>query len=159
MGGKMAMEITTSVFEAGGMIPREFTCDGVNQSPAFSWSGIPVGTAGLVLLCEDPDAPSGTWSHWGLFNLPASLRELPGGVPTTARLEGGALQGKNDFGKIGYSGPCPPRGTTHRYYFRLFALDRKLTLEAGVSRQQVRAQMQGHILAQAEWMGSYSRQK
>lgn len=155
----MAMELKTSAFDAGGMIPRAYTCDGGNQSPAISWSGVPDGATSLALLCEDPDAPSGTWTHWVLFNLPASLRELPDGVPAAGRLEGGGLQGKNDFGRIGYGGPCPPRGTTHRYFFRLFALDTMLDLEPGVSRQQVRTQMEGHILAQAEWMGRYSRQK
>lgn len=155
----MAMELKTSAFDAGGMIPRAYTCDGGNQSPAISWSGVPDGATSLALLCEDPDAPSGTWTHWVLFNLPASLRALPDGVPAAGRLEGGGLQGKNDFGRIGYGGPCPPRGTTHRYFFRLFALDTMLDLEPGASRQQVRTQMEGHILAQAEWMGRYSRQK
>jgi Raf kinase inhibitor-like YbhB/YbcL family protein len=153
------MEIRTNTFEAGGMIPREYTCDGVNSSPAVRWSGVPQEAVSLALLCEDPDAPSGTWSHWVLFNLPPAHRELPRGVPADARLEGGGLQGRNDFGKLGYGGPCPPRGTTHRYYFRLFVLDCVLDLEPGATRQQVREKMQGHILEQAEWMGRYSRQK
>lgn len=155
----MEMEIRTDAFEAGGIIPREYTCDGANVSPALHWSGVPQEAVSLTLLCEDPDAPSGTWSHWVLLNLPPDHQDLPRGVSLAARLESGGLQGKNDFGKLGYGGPCPPRGTTHRYFFRLFALDSMLDLGPGATRQQVRAKMQGHILAQAEWMGRYGRQK
>jgi Raf kinase inhibitor-like YbhB/YbcL family protein len=154
----MPFKITTTAFEPDGPIPVEYTCDGANQSPPLAWSGVPDGTLSLALLVEDPDAPSGTWSHWVVYNLPPDLHELPVRVPPGERTNWGGWQGKNDFGKLGYGGPCPPPGPAHHYYFYLFALDGELDLSPGATRQALRRQIQGHVLAQAELMGYYSRQ-
>jgi Raf kinase inhibitor-like YbhB/YbcL family protein len=154
----MPFKITTTAFEPDGPIPVEYTCDGANQSPPLAWSGVPDGTLSLALLVEDPDAPSGTWSHWVVYNLPPDLHELPVRVPPGERTNWGGWQGKNDFGKLGYGGPCPPPGPAHHYYFYLFALDGELELSPEATRQALRRQIQGHVLAQAELMGYYSRQ-
>ena len=151
------MELKSTAFTQGGDIPKKYTCDGADVSPPLNWTDPPPGTQSLALLCEDPDAPRGTWVHWVLFNLPASARELPEGVPTKETLSGGGRQGKNDFGKIGYGGPCPPKGPAHRYFFKLYALDTPLDLKPGVTRQELLKATGGHILAETELMGRYSR--
>jgi hypothetical protein len=153
----MALELKTTAFSPGGTIPKKFTCDGPDLSPALSWSNPPAGVESFALLVDDPDAPVGTWVHWVLFDLPATARELPEGVSATEQLEGGARQGRNDFRKIGYGGPCPPPGGPHRYYFRLYALNTKLNLKAGATKADVEKAMAGHIQAQAELMGRYGR--
>lgn len=151
------LKIESKAFLAGGDIPVRFTCDGENLSPALSWSAPPRETQSLALIADDPDAPVGTFVHWVLYDLPATARELPEGVPATAELATGGRQGTNDFRRMGYGGPCPPPGKPHRYFIRLYALDHRLDLPAGARRQQVDQAMKGHILEQAEVMGRYQR--
>jgi hypothetical protein len=139
-------------------IPVKYTCDGEDISPPLQWSAPPQGTQSFALICEDPDAPVGLFTHWVLWNLDPSLRDLPAEFTTKALAYDHALEGANDFGKQGYGGPCPPPGTAHRYYFKLYALDAKLELEAGAGRQDLLEAMEGHILGQAEHMGRYARQ-
>ncbi len=152
----MEIKISSDAFEQGGMIPRKYTCDDVDVSPPLEWDSVPEGTMSLALICEDPDAPAGTWTHWVIFNLPADTRELPEGIPTQMMLKNGAKQGLNDFGRIGYGGPCPPGGT-HRYYFKLYALNAKIDLEAGATKDQLLGAMEGHVLAEGQLMGRYKR--
>jgi len=121
------------------------------------WSEPPQGTQSLALIVDDPDAPGGVFTHWVVFNILPDSRQLPEAIPTQAQLSSGALQGKNDFGRIGYGGPCPPPGRPHRYRFTLYALDRVLDLKAGVSKKQVVGAMQGHILTQGQLTGTYQR--
>lgn len=151
------MELTSSAFAEGGQIPRNHTCDAGNVSPPLSWTAPPQGTAGLVLICDDPDAPVGTWVHWVVYGLSSDTSHLPEGVPRGESVEGGARQGRNDFRRIGYDGPCPPRGPAHRYLFKLYAVDIDLTLGAGATKGQVVKAMQGHVLAEAALMGRYRR--
>lgn len=151
------MNLSSSSFANGGDIPKKFTCDGADISPQLSWSDSPTGTKTFALLVDDPDAPVGNWNHWTKWNLPASAKGLPEGVPKEARLPDGSQQGLNDFRRPGYNGPCPPQGKPHRYYFKLFALDTKLDLKPTATKKELEAAMKGHILAQAEWMGRYGR--
>ena len=153
----MALKLTTTAFQPGGTIPKKFTCDGPDVSPQLAWSDPPGGTQSFALIMDDPDAPVGTWVHWVLYDLPASARELPEGVPKDNELQSGARQGRNDFRKIGYGGPCPPAGPAHRYFFKLYALDTKTNLKAGATKAELEKAMQGHITAQAEVMGRYQR--
>jgi Raf kinase inhibitor-like YbhB/YbcL family protein len=153
----MGFQISSTAFSAGETIPKKFTCDGPDASPQLRWEGAPPGTQSFVLIVDDPDAPAGTWVHWVLYNLSPTTRELPEGVEKKDQLGDGALQGRNDFRRIGYGGPCPPAGKPHRYYFRLYALDVKLSLKAGASKADVEGAMKGHILGQAELMGKYGR--
>ncbi|PSP18399.1 MAG: YbhB/YbcL family Raf kinase inhibitor-like protein [Cyanobacteria bacterium QS_8_64_29] len=150
------MKLESSAFGPEGTIPIKYSCDGEDISLPLSWQGVPEGTQSLALICDDPDAPGMTFVHWLIYNLPAEVQQLPENVPNRERLESGALQGENNFGKVGYGGPCPPGGT-HRYFFRLYALDGMLDLGAGISRDRLERAMEGHILAQAELMGRYSR--
>ncbi len=152
----MDIKVLSAAFEEGRMIPAKHTCDEEDISPPLAWESIPEGTKTLALICDDPDAPMGTWVHWVLFNLPADINELPENIPPEKELESGAKQGTNDFGRIGYGGPCPPGGT-HRYYFKLYALDAVLDLEPGAKKQQLLEAMEGHILAEGQLMGKYSR--
>ena len=150
------MELTSKAFDEGGMIPAKYTCDAENVSPPLSWSSLPDGTKSLALICDDPDAPVGTWVHWVVFNLPPDSDGLPEHVPPQKKLSDGALQGLNDFRKIGYGGPCPPGGT-HRYFFKLYALDMVLDLQAGSTKAALERAMQGQVLAEARLMGTYRR--
>jgi hypothetical protein len=152
----MDMQISSSAFADGGMIPKQHTCDGADVSPDLAWTGVPEGTRSFALICDDPDAPVGTWVHWVLFNIPPNENELPAEVAPDASLRNGASHGTNDFRKLGYGGPCPPGGT-HRYYFKLYALDTELSLESGATKAQVEDAMVGHILAQGQLMGKYAR--
>src|SRR5712691_3064159 len=120
------MKITSTAFTEGAAIPQKYSGDGADVSPPLAWRDVPAGTQTLAVICDDPDAPRGTWVHWVLFNLPASATDLPEAVPATPTLSSGARQGNNDFGKIGYGGPAPPKGKPHRYFFKLFALDANL---------------------------------
>ena len=138
------------------MIPRQYTCDGANISPPLSWDSIPDSTKSFALICDDPDAPGGTWVHWVVYNIPANVKELAEKIPLQENLANGAGQGKNDSRKIGYSGPCPPGGT-HRYYFKLYALDVVLDLNPGATKNDLLRAMEGHILATGQLMGKYSR--
>jgi Raf kinase inhibitor-like YbhB/YbcL family protein len=153
----MALHLRSAAFQAGGDIPVEFTCDGRDVSPRLEWGNGPAHTRSFALIVDDPDAPHGTWVHWLLYDLPASAVHLDEGVPAQRELPSGARQGLNDFRKIGYGGPCPPPGPTHRYYFRLYALDTSLGLPAGARRAELEQAMKGHVLAQAELMGRYGR--
>ncbi|MER3427210.1 MAG: YbhB/YbcL family Raf kinase inhibitor-like protein [Pyrinomonas sp.] len=150
------MKITSAAFQDGGLIPRKYTCDGEDLSPPLAWADLPRETQSIALIADDPDAPRGTWVHWVIYDLPPEARELSEGVPPADTLPNGAKQGRNDFGKIGYGGPCPPRGT-HRYFFKLYALDRKLGLPAGKTKQELLDAMRGYVLAEAQLMGRYGR--
>jgi Raf kinase inhibitor-like YbhB/YbcL family protein len=152
------MRLWSTAFDEGGMLPPRFTCDGDGVSPPLSWEDVPDGTLGFALLCEDPDAPSGLFTHWVLYNLPAGTRELAEGVPKDAVLSIGARQGTNSFGDMGYGGACPPRGDReHRYIFKLYALDTSLGLEPGESREQLLDAVRDHVLAEAQVTGKYKR--
>jgi Raf kinase inhibitor-like YbhB/YbcL family protein len=153
----MSIELTSSAFQDGATIPRQYTGDGRDLSPPLRWGNGPEGTRSLTLICEDPDAPRGIWTHWVVFNLPPETRELAEGMPPEAALTNGAIQGRNDFGKPGYGGPAPPRGKPHRYFFKLYALDQPLTLKTGADRAQVLAAMKGHVLDEGQLMGTYQR--
>lgn len=151
------MKIVSPAFAEGTPVPVEHTCEGSGSSPGFAWSEIPVDTRSLALVCDDPDAPRGTWVHWVLFNLPADAVELAPAVPPAPELPSGARQGINDSGNVGYGGPCPPRGRRHRYFFRLYALDCTLNLAPGVKRPDLDQAMAGHVLADATLMGTFQR--
>jgi Raf kinase inhibitor-like YbhB/YbcL family protein len=156
-GGAMSFKLTSSAFENGATIPKQFTCDGTDLSPALEWSGAPEKTKSFSLIVDDPDAPVGTWVHWVLYDLPADAKQLGEGVAKEEQLANGAQQGRNDFRRIGYGGPCPPAGPAHRYFFKLYALDAMLNLKAGASKADVEKAMAGHVLAQAALMGRYKR--
>jgi Raf kinase inhibitor-like YbhB/YbcL family protein len=154
--GGATMKLTSSAFTEGAMIPAKYTCDGQNISPSLAWADAPGGTRALALICDDPDAPAGTWVHWVAFNLPPDTTGLAEAVPADKTLLTGGVQGMNSGRRIGYSGPCPPSGT-HRYYFRLYALDNTLSLGSSATAKDVQAAMKGHILAEAQLMGRYKR--
>jgi len=145
------MKLHSTAFADGAPIPKKHTADGADVSPPLAWSDVPAGTQSFALICDDPDAPRGTWVHWVLLDLPAQTAALPEGVRDAG------VDGRNDFGKPGYGGPAPPHGKPHRYFFKLYALDRDLKLSAGASKAQVETAMQGHVLDQAQWMGTYQR--
>ena len=138
-------------------MPEKYTCNGSDISPPLSWTEPPAGTKSLALIMDDPDAPAGTWVHWVVYNLPASARALSEGTPPTETLADGAKQGTNDFRKTGYGGPCPPPGSAHRYFFKLYALDIELNLAPRAAKKQVETAMAGHTLARAELIGRYGR--
>lgn len=150
-------ELTSPAFETGGTIPVRHTCDGPDRSPPLAWRDTPAGTRRLALTCEDPDAPAGTWTHWVLYDLPVGTAALPEGVPPEATLPSGARQGRNDFGRTGWGGPCPPRGTPHRYVFRLYALDAATALPPGATTGALAKAMEGHVLGRAALTGRYAR--
>ena len=156
--GQSALQVTSTAFKEGQSIPRQYTCDGVNISPPLEWNGTPKSAKTIGIIADDPDAPSGTWVHWVVYNLPAENIGLVENLPLTEDLKAGGFQGKNDFQKIGYGGPCPPSGT-HRYFFKVYALDNELPLKAGATKAEVEKAMQGHIVAQGQLMGTYSREK
>ena len=149
--------LTSTAFKAEGDIPQRFTCDGDNISPPLSWRGTPNGTKSFTLIVHDPDAPRpGGYTHWVIYAIPSSVTQLEENVPKQEKVTGGGIQGANDGGRLGYTGPCPPSGT-HRYYFRMYALDREVNLKAGAGKSDLEAAMKGHILAQTELMGKYKR--
>ena len=153
---KPEIKLTSAAFNEGQPIPRTYTCDGVNVSPPLEWSGVPKTAKTLAVICDDPDASPDTWVHWVLYNLPANNIGLVESMPATEKLLAGGFQGTNDFKKIGYGGPCPPSGT-HRYYFKIYALDGELPLEAGATKAELLKAMEGHILLQGQLMGTYRR--
>jgi Raf kinase inhibitor-like YbhB/YbcL family protein len=154
----MSFALKITAFPNGGEIPRKYTCNGENVSPLLSWSETPLHARSLALIADDPDAPTGTWTHWIIWNIPAHTTSLPESVPTNQEsLATGAHQGRNDFGRIGYGGPCPPPGRPHRYFFRLYALSTALDLKPGAARSKLESAMNPHILAHAEWMGVFKR--
>lgn len=151
------LRLTSSAFAHESEIPGEFSCDGRNSSPELSWSGAPPGTKSFALIMHDPDAPmSGGYTHWLIYNIPGSVNRIPENAPNQDQLPGGGIQGKNSGGKYGYTGPCPPSGS-HRYYFRLYALDTPLDPASGASKETLEKALEGHVLAQAELMGRYQR--
>ncbi len=154
-GGKI-MEIQSSAFKNGGLIPSKYSYNGGNVSPPLVWSSVPEEVKSFALICDDPDAPAGTWVHWVYYNIPPEIRRLPEKVALNKKPAQGGMQGSNDFSKIGYGGPCPPSGT-HRYFFKIYALDSMLTLSAGATKKELLKAMGGHILVQAELMGKYKK--
>ena len=151
---KPQIQLTSSAFKNGQAIPRQYTCDGIDISPPLEWKSLPKTAKTIALIADDPDAPSGTFVHWVLYNLPAENIGLVENVPPTETIKGGGIQGKNGFGKIGYGGPCPPSGT-HRYFFKVYALDIELALKAGATKAEVEKAAQGHMVAQGQLMGMY----
>lgn len=150
------IKLTSSAFEEEAMIPAKYTCDGKDISPPLVWQGVPNEAETLALIVDDPDAPGKTWVHWVAYNIPADVTELPENYPPLEKAENGMMQGKNDFKKIGYGGPCPPSGT-HRYYFKLYALSETLNLEPGATKQELLNAMEGKVVAETSLMGKYSR--
>jgi Raf kinase inhibitor-like YbhB/YbcL family protein len=150
------MEIRSSAFKHEDMIPAQYTCDGRNVSPPLQWSGAPAETNSFALICDDPDAPVGTWVHWVMFDIPATVNGLPENVPKSEEVFGLGKNGKNTDGNFGYDGPCPPGGT-HRYYFKLYALDALLNLKPGAAKEELLKAMKGHVLSEAQVMGKYKR--
>jgi len=156
----MAFSLTSPAFADGAAIPSQYTCDGTDVSPPLAWRDAPVGTVTFALIVDDPDAPAGTWTHWVLYNLPAAVAELPENVAKVESLDlGGARQGRNDFHRPGYGGPCPPPGPAHRYVFTLYALDTVLKLRSAAQIKDLEAAMQGHTLGTAQLAGKYARKK
>jgi len=149
--------VSSSAFVEGAFIPAKYTCEGEDISPPLRWSEPPPGTQSIALICDDPDAPGGAWVHWVLYGLPPSVTELPEAVPTQEVLPSGARQGTNDFKRIGYGGPCPPRGTPHRYFFRVYALGSEIDLSPGATKEELLGPMEGQILAEGRLMGKYER--
>ena len=149
-------QLTSTAFTRGKPIPAHYTCQGRDASPPLAWGHPPQGTKSLALIMDDPDAPVGIWVHWVIYNLPPEARSLPEALPTDGQLPDGSLQGKNSWNKLGYGGPCPPSGT-HHYFFKLYALDTTLSLSTGASKGQLIQAMEGHILTQAELMGTYAK--
>ena len=156
-GADSGFVLTTPAFEAGAPIPVEYSCSGKNTSPALKWSGAPAGVGSFALIVEDPDAPSGNFIHWVVFNLPPDATGIPAGAPQTPTLPDGAVQGVNGMSRVGYMGPCPPPGKTHHYHFELFALDSKLNAQAGLEAGALRDAMQGHTRASTELVGTFER--
>jgi hypothetical protein len=153
----MTVNLTSPAFAEGGSIPVRYTCEGENVSPPLNWTPPPSGTASLALIADDPDAPSGTWVHWVLYNLPGDADGQSEGVKAAPTLANGAAQGNNSSNTLGYRGPCPPPGSAHRYFFKLYALDAKLDLAAGATKAGLLKAMNGHILAEGQLMGTYQR--
>jgi Raf kinase inhibitor-like YbhB/YbcL family protein len=151
------MQLTSTAISERAAIPRQYTGDGQDVSPPLRWSGAPAAVKSYALICDDPDAPRGTWVHWVLWNLPPDQHELAEGVAAMASLPNGARQGKNDFGKVGYGGPAPPAGKPHRYFFKLYGLDKMLDLPEGATKAQLEQAMKGHIVASGQLMGTYAR--
>jgi Raf kinase inhibitor-like YbhB/YbcL family protein len=154
----VTIQVISSGFKEGEPIPAKYTCDGENVSPPVKWSNLPDNTKSLALICDDPDAPGGTWVHWVVYNIPPTVGELPEGIVSTKEILKGARQGFNDFKRIGYGGPCPPSGR-HRYFFQLYALDKDLGLASGKTKKDLLEAMEGHILAMGHLMGTYQRMR
>jgi Raf kinase inhibitor-like YbhB/YbcL family protein len=153
----MTFGLRSPDFANGANIPRVFSCEGEDRSPAFEWSNAPAGTKTFALIVDDPDAPSVTWVHWVIYNIPGTAHGLSAGVEKKDQLADGSRQGRNDFHKTGYDGPCPPPGKAHRYFFKLYALSTELTLAPGAKKDDLERAMGPSVLAQAEWMGRYQR--
>lgn len=153
----MKLEVTSGAFAAGQSIPRDYTADGTDMSPALHWNGAPAATKSYAVIVDDPDAPRKVWVHWVLYDLPPDLRQLPENIVRERALKNQAKQGTNDFGKIGYNGPSPPPGKPHRYFFHVYALDMLLGAQAGLTKDQLVKAMRGHVLAEGELIGTYGR--
>ena len=153
---KMEIQLSSTAFKDGEIIPGKYTCDGANVSPPLSWTGVPANARTLALVCDDPDAPGETWVHWVAYDLPVSTSSLPEGISKDANVAAGGKRGTNDSEELGYDGPCPPSGT-HRYYFKIYALDGSTSLNPGATKDQLLKAMEDHILAQGQLMGRYKR--
>ncbi|HKW28740.1 MAG TPA: YbhB/YbcL family Raf kinase inhibitor-like protein [Verrucomicrobiae bacterium] len=153
----MSIQITSTAFAGGQPIPDKFTCTGANISPPLQWTNAPAGVKSFALIADDPDAPVGTWVHWVIYNLPATSTALAETTPPVPELPDGSKQGINDFRQTGYGGPCPPPGKPHRYFFKIYALDTTLTLNADATRKELLKAMDGHVLAEGQLMGTYQR--
>ena len=153
----MTIQITTTAFAEGQPIPSRHAYDQQDISPALQWSGVPAAAKSLALICDDPDAPMGTWVHWVLYDLPPVGSGLGEGVPKTPQLPNGAKQGVNDYKQIGYGGPYPPPGKPHRYFFKLYALDVLPELKPGLTKKELLLAMEGHVVAEGQLMGTYQR--
>jgi len=154
--GKMKITVVSPAFKARAPVPAKYTCDGEDVSPPLTWHNVPKDAQSIVLICDDPDAPAGTWVHWVCYDIPPDVAALDENMPPAETLPCAGRQGVNDFGNIGYGGPCPPGGT-HRYFFKVCALDTVLGLPAGQTKKQIEKAMQGHVLASGELIGVYSR--
>jgi len=152
-----ALQVTSSAFSDGQPIPTKYTCDGENVSPPLKWTGVPAAAKSVALICDDPDAPAGTWVHWVAYGLPASATGLPEGVAPESALVGGGKQGTNDFKRIGYGGPGPPGGKAHHYHFKLYALDAEVDLPSTATKTILEKAMAGHVVATGELVGTYQR--
>ena len=155
----MAFELQSDSFKQSEPIPSRHTCDGDDLSPALRWSDPPARSRAFALIADDPDAPMGTWVHWVMYDIPVSVRQLEEGIPPTDTIRNGAKQGMTDFGRVGYGGPCPPPGKPHRYYFKLYALDDILNLPPKQTKAKLLKAMEGHVLAEAQIMGTYGRKR
>jgi hypothetical protein len=156
-GETMAIKLASAAFEEGNAIPVKHTGQGDDVSPALQWTGVPAGAKSLALICDDPDAPMGTWVHWVIWNIPPEATGLPEAVPQKAELKDGSKQGINDFRQTGYGGPMPPPGKAHRYFFKVYALDTQPDLKPGATKSKLLDAMKGHILAEGQLMGTYQR--
>ncbi|MBN2188133.1 MAG: YbhB/YbcL family Raf kinase inhibitor-like protein [Chitinispirillaceae bacterium] len=150
--------IESAAFGQMQPIPPQYTCDGADVSPPLAWSNVPPAAKSMVLIVDDPDAPAGTWVHWVVYDLPATIDSLPENMPKTDTLPTGGKQGRTDFNRVGWNGPCPPGGT-HRYFFKIYALDTILNLPAGKTRAEIEKAMKGHLLAKGDLVGTYTRKK
>lgn len=156
-GSCVGLELRSPAFKEGEYIPSRYSCDSFDYSPPLVWDDVPQGTRSFALICEDPDAPTGIWVHWVIFNIPYQTHSLEESVPKIPQLPNGAIQGVNDFNRVGYGGPCPPSGKPHRYFFKLYALDTELNLREGVTRNELMKALEGHILDKASLYGLYKR--
>lgn len=153
----MTFNLSVKQFKYGEKIPREYTCDGKDVSPTVSWAEVPASAKSLVLIMDDPDAPRGTFTHWVIYNISPQTAEIPENVPKTETLENGWYQGKNDFGKIGYGGPCPPGRSSHRYVFTLYAVVKEVDLKPAMSKGELLAEIKDGVIKQVTYMGKYGR--
>lgn len=157
VGSNFALDIESDAFKHGGYIPDRYSCDAQDFSPALSWNEVPQGTKSFALICDDPDAPFKVWVHWLVFNIPAEIRKLKENITNEEMSSLGVVEGTNDFGTLGYRGPCPPQGRRHRYFFKLYALDTNLSLEETATKSELIEAMQGHIIAESKIVASYQR--
>ncbi|MBN2358013.1 MAG: YbhB/YbcL family Raf kinase inhibitor-like protein [Deltaproteobacteria bacterium] len=151
------LKLESAAFKQGEPIPNKYTCSAEDLSPPLSWSGVPAAAKSLALICDDPDAPRGTWVHWVLYNLDPETTSLPEGVAKEASGPASSRQGTSDFKRVGYGGPCPPPGKPHRYFFKLYAVDRILGLDDGATKAEVMKAIEGHVVARGELMGTFAR--
>ncbi len=157
VGEPSKLTVTSPAFDSGRPIPVKYTCQGDDVSPPLRWEGAPANTKSFALICDDPDAPGGTWVHWVIYNQPPDAPSLLENTAKAEVLPNGAAQGRNSFGNIGYGGPCPPRGKAHRYFFKVYALDVALTFKEHPDKEKLLAAMKGHLVAQGQLMGTYQR--
>jgi Raf kinase inhibitor-like YbhB/YbcL family protein len=157
-GGKMTITVSSRAFASMQAIPSQYTCDGPDLFPPLAWQNVPQNAASIVLICDDPDAPAGIWVHWVCYDIPPQVDSIAEASPKTDTLPCGAKQGINDFGRTGYGGPCPPGGT-HRYFFKVYALDKMLNLPPGKTKKEIEKAMKGRVIAQGEIIGKYSRSR